>query len=332
MRPSILWISLLSLLLTAACATDDDVTTPSDPTPPVMTPPPALTLEPPTAEEGFQLSMTTTVGPGEEAWICEVYRMPIEDWSAVNWVEYMQTPGMHHMTLSTHSLSGKNVPYGTYDCEVLYQDLMEDLVMFFGGQGTAEGVMNLPEGIAANFPTGIDVVHEVHYVNIYQEPVEIYSHVNAYTIPQEDVVAGIWGGQVRDEHIEIPANSTHTEWTRCVMTEDVEMIFLASHTHKLGVEFTISHFDGTEVEAEPFYVNDDWHDPKPVQYDPPLVVPAGTGFEFSCTWTNPTDQPITYGSTADDEMCNMAIVHTPQSATAKCEVVDSSDGVLWSDD
>ena len=62
---------------------------------------------------------------------------------------------------------------------------------------------------------------------------------------------------------------------------------------------------------------------------PAMVVPAGTGFEWSCTWYNDTDETVNYGVNATDEMCNMAIVFTPFSMTATCEVVETSDGVLW---
>jgi len=112
------------------------------------------------------------------------------------------------------------------------------------------------------------------------------------------------------------------------MNQDVEIIFLASHTHQLGTEFTIAPFDGESV-GEVIYRNDDWHSPQITQYDPPLIVPAGTGFQWSCTWTNTTDKVINYGPTSDDEMCNLALVHTPFSITARCEVVETSDGVLW---
>ncbi len=98
--------------------------------------------------------------------------------------------------------------------------------------------------------------------------------------------------------------------------------------HGNGAKFTIRKFDGKES-GDIFYTNDDWHDPKITQYDPPMVVKAGTGFEYACTWKNPNDTMLTYGVTSDDEMCNLAIVHAPMSMSAKCEVVESSDGVLW---
>lgn len=308
-------IALLSLLAACTPAAED----PADARP---------TLDPPAEGEGFQLSMEATVGPYEEAWLCAVYPIPIDAPSPVNWMEFVQTPNLHHMTLSTPSLTGHPFEPGMYDCNDLYAEMLSDQIMFYGNQGFAEGEMHLPEGVAATFPTGVDVLHEVHYVNPTDQEIDLYSIVNAYTIPSDEVTSGIWGGQVRDEHIEIPAAAEHTEWSRCVMNEDVDVIFLASHTHELGIDFTIKPFDGTTV-GEAFYSNNDWHDPKIVQYDPPLHIPAGSGFEWSCTWRNTHDTPVTYGLTSKDEMCNLAIVHMPFSLSAQCEVVETSDGVIW---
>ena len=288
------------------------------------------TLDPPAEGEGFQFKMEAVVEPFSEAWICSIYPLEIEQPANVNWAEFIQNEGTHHMTLSTPAVDGNHgLEYGTYNCEDLYAEMLPDQILFFGHQGAASGTLSLPEGIAATFPVGLDILHEIHYVNPTPEPVQLYSYANAYTITNGEVTDRIWGGQVRDETIEIPANSEHTEWTRCVMNRDVEVHFLASHSHEKGKRFDIARFDGTTT-GEVFYTNTDWHDPLITQYDPPLVVPAGTGFEYTCTWENDTDQPISYGSTAQDEMCNLSIVHTPMDLGAQCEVVETSDGVLWS--
>lgn len=287
-------------------------------------------LEPPAAGEGFQMSMFGVAPAYSEVWLCSVYNLPTTDTENVHAVQYLQNPGMHHMTLSTTALSGATLENGTYDCADLYADssLMQDVVMMFGSQGTAEETLTLPDGVAATLPAGMQILHEVHYVNSTGSDVQLYSYVNGLTIPDSEVTDGIWGGSIRDENIEIPPNSEHTEWSRCVMNEDVEIQFLASHTHASGTEFTIAPFDGVNT-GDVFYSNDDWHDPKIVQYTPAMVVPAGTGFEWSCTWYNDTDETVHYGVNATDEMCNMAIVFTPFSMTATCEVVETSDGVLW---
>lgn len=307
---------LIFALLAVGCAGGSDLPEP---------------LVPPPAGLGFQLEMTGEAPPFSEVWLCEVYSLPTDIPMNINWVEYQHNAGTHHMTLSSPGLAGGEIPHGTYDCADLYNDssLMENQVMFFGGQGDAGGNLYLPEGVAAQFPAGIDVIHEVHYVNPTDETVPLYSRVNGWAIPDEEVVDGIWGGQTRDENIEIPANASHTEWSRCVMTEDVEVHFLASHTHELGVDFKVRRFDGENVADEVIYQNDDWHSPLITQYNPPLVVPAGTGFEWSCTWDNPNADPVSYGSESTDEMCNLAYVHTPMALTNSCKVVETSDGVLY---
>jgi len=292
-------------------------------------------LTPPPEGEGFQLTFNYTVEPASEAWICDIVTLPNPGAiSNVNRVEVQQTPGTHHLTLSALGLVPGSSPFppGRYPCEEIYgnQSLMEDQIMFFGNQGTAEDEMILPPGVAATLPGGIDIIYEMHYVNPTQEPVELYSIINAWTIPDAQVDDGIWGGSVRDEHINIPAGAaSHTEWTRCAMNRDVEVLFLASHMHELGVEFTIRPWDGGAEAGDIMYSNDDWHVPQIVQYDPPLVVPKGQGFEFACTWKNPFDQMINYGSNATDEMCNLAVVFKPFDLGGLCEVVESSDGVLW---
>lgn len=299
------------------------------PATPTTTADTVVPLEPPPAGAGFQISMTATAPAYSETWVCEVYTLPNTEVANVNRVEYQQNFGTHHLTLSTTSAFGGDLVPGTYDCDSLYQDvLMQSQIMFFGAQGDASGVMQLPEGVVAQLPGNLTVVHEIHYVNTTAEDVELYSRINGWTIPSADVVNGIYGGSVRDENIELPPASQHTEWSRCVMNEDVEVLFLASHMHALGVEFTIAPFDGVNT-GEIFYRNDDWHNPMITQYDVPIVVPAGQGFEWACTWDNPADNKVNYGLTAADEMCNLAVVFTPFSLTAQCEVVETSDGVLW---
>ena len=63
--------------------------------------------------------MEATVAPYSEAWICSVYPLPTSEVASVNWVEYQQTPGTHHMTLSTPGLIPGLVEPGEYQCEEL---------------------------------------------------------------------------------------------------------------------------------------------------------------------------------------------------------------------
>ena len=83
-------------------------------------------LAPPPEGGGFQMSMDYTVPPHSEAWICDVYPIPVEEIAPVNSVEYKQTPGMHHMTISTTGISDLELDYGMQDCEPLDEEAMAD--------------------------------------------------------------------------------------------------------------------------------------------------------------------------------------------------------------
>jgi hypothetical protein len=292
--------------------------------------PEVVPLEPPPEGQGFQVEMSTMAPAGEEVWACAIYDAPITGPANVSWVEYQQAANTHHMTLSTaFDQSAIPLANGMYDCDEVYTGrFMEEQVMMFGSQGEPGGTLELPPGVAATLPGPMKLVHEVHFVNTTSEDLEVFSRLNAWTIPGEEVVDGIWGGSVRDENINVPANTTdHREWSRCVMNRDVEVLFLASHMHARGVDFTIRRFDGTTVGEQVFF-NDDWHDPLITKFDPPIVLKQGEGFEFECSWRNDDDFAVNYGLLSTDEMCNMAIVHTPFDFAASCEVVETSDGVL----
>ena len=169
-------------------------------------------LEAPPAGEGFQMAMTGVAPAYAETWLCHVYDLATTDVSPVNRVEFLEDDGMHHMTVSTTALGGYPLENGTYDCADLYADpqLMAAQTTIFGNQGSGEGEMQLPEGVVAMVPAGIQVIHEVHYVNPTADDVLLYAYVNAWTIPQDEVTDTIWGGQVRDETIHLPAQQTTT--------------------------------------------------------------------------------------------------------------------------
>ncbi len=303
------------------CGSDDTSTGSAGPSDP---------LPPPAEGEGFQLAMEAVAPASSEMWKCLVGTIPTSGFSFVNRVEAVQTQGIHHMDIGTMVFSDTKLPPGLHDCADLYDNnpaIMEDSVIIFASQ-TANETISLPPGIVAQLPPGIDIIHEIHYVNTSTEDVAVFSKVNAYTIPGGEVTGNIWGGAVRDKNINIPAKSQAVEWTRCVMNADADVLFLASHTHQLARSTAISLYDGSNV-GEQIYEALDWVSPELKDFTAePLHVPAGQGFEFRCDYDNPTDVDVHWGFKASDEMCQIAIVFTPGDSTTECVPVESSDGVL----
>jgi hypothetical protein len=282
-------------------------------------------LAPPAASEGFQLKMDTKAAASTETWACQVGTLPIDGPIGAHAVLHKINHPTHHITISFPLTAGVALDEGMYDCKQLYADhpqLME-ATEIYGGQGDG-AQLTLPDGVAAKLPGPMQILFELHYVNTTPADVDLQARVNVYTVPIETVKQGIWGTQMRNEKLDIPPHANKTETSRCVVSKDVDVILLASHTHGLGQKATIKSFDGKTVGAQ-VYENDDWARPLLQQFDPPLHVAAGTGFELSCDYLNNTDHTVNYGLKSTDEMCNMTMVFVPEDPTVKCDITYQSE-------
>jgi hypothetical protein len=305
-------LASLSILL-AACT--DDTAGSDDP------------LPPPDDGTGFQISMDVPVPAGEEAWLCKVSRIPAQEYTAVNHVRSLQSVGMHHMDIMALLFAGVDIPEGTHECKGLYEQypqLMEDGLILYASQAPDQEI-TLPPGIVASLPGNLLVMQEIHFVNSTPDPIDAFSKVNIYEYT-EPVTGEIWGGAVRDRNLDVPPGES-TQWTRCVMNEDIDVLFLSSHTHALGKKVEVRTFDGMNT-GDLVYENRDWVTPALKDFgQTPLHVPAGTGFEFQCQFRNSGTETVHWGFTAADEMCQIALVYTPGIASRKCTPVATSDGL-----
>lgn len=277
-------------------------------------------LVPPSPDAGFQMGIDTRAEAGSEIWKCVVADLPTTDFSAVNRVESLQSPGVHHMDVMALGLLDLPIEPGTYDCDDLYgqhAEMMEEGIFLFATQNERES-LQLPDRTVALIPAGLRVMVEIHYVNPLPWAVDVWSRINAWTIPLEEMEEQIWGSAVRTVDIDIPARTErHYEWVRCEMNRDVELVILSTHTHQLAELADVFLWDG-EKRGELVYENDDWHAPVLKQFDPPIRIPKGTGFEFRCHYRNPNDENVRWGFGAEDEMCQIGFVHTPFDTMAEC--------------
>ena len=51
------------------------------------------------------------------------------------------------------------------------------------------------------------------------------------------------------------------------------------------------------------YTNTDWSDPVSTQFSPPFHVDANGGLKFQCDWFNGSSSTVSFGESANNEMC-----------------------------
>ena len=280
----------------------------------------------PAEGDGIQISYSAVAQPGTEIWKCNVTDLPSKGYLDVNRVESIQNDSVHHMDLMAIQLAAPDLAARRVRLRRPLQAVPgadgQGILIYASQQ--AEQQILLPEGTVAELLPRMRVMHEIHYVNTTEEPVNAFSKINAYAYAPEHVLQTIWGGAVRDTDITVPAGAMgHIEWTRCTMNADVDVLFLSSHTHALAEKTVIRTFNGAST-GDIMYSNTDWHAP-PLQDHTvaPIHVPAGSGFEFECHYNNRGSSDVHWGFAASDEMCQIALVYTPGETSRKCEIVAS---------
>ncbi len=295
-------------------------------------------LEPlaaPDPDKGMQISIAAQSKAGEEVWACLVLdRLPVPLGTAfvnLGHAVHRQTPSMHHMDIMALGYAGVTLPAGQHDCKDIYQGevkqaIMDKSIVLYASQRGEDEIV-LPEGVAAVAPVDTQYMIEIHHVNTSDKDMEIGTYVNFDFIPDEQVKETIWGGAIRDLDIEVPARAkNHVEWTRCEMTDDADLIFVSSHSHELARKFEIRPLIDKKL-GELVYENRDWESPFLRNFNPPLKLKKGDGFEFRCYYDSTRDTPTKWGLLAADEMCQIGIVFTPGRRDISCKITESGIGI-----
>ena len=61
-----------------------------------------------------------------------------------------------------------------------------------------------------------------------------------------------------------------------------------------------------------------WSEPPTVYHDPPFEIPQGGGFRFTCSWDNQSDAQVSFGESANQEMCFFWAYYYPSKGSRVC--------------
>jgi hypothetical protein len=184
----------------------------------------------------------------------------------------------------------------------------------------------LPNGVAYTFAPHQMVKLEMHYLNssdatqMVQATVDFFA-ADPATIEHEASIlftgspdVSIMAGETKTLHqfFTVPAY---------LDLSAAKIFAITGHTHRLGTDVQVRVAPTktgpmTEVYApKPFK----WDEPETKAYNgDPFSIPKEGGLDFECSWTNTSNQSVTFGESANDEMCFFWAYYYPSQGSKVC--------------
>ena len=264
-------------------------------------------------------TVTLTMGPftvpaSTEVFKCQNFANPFggKDTDIVQYDEQMTT-GSHHMFLffaagatngAIEDCPAGGLTFGPYP---------------FGAQ-TPTSTLTYPDGIGSHIPGTMGFMMNAHFLNVttqdFQATLTVTFHIaRAGTVKQ---YAGVIF--MNNIHLVIPPTGTPvTASATCTLPQDVNVLDSSAHMHQRATQFTAT------TGSQTLYTTKSWSDPVPEKYTPALQLKAGTSVTWSCSYTNETVLPLTFGESAESNvMCIYMMqyypVADPNNPTIQCQM------------
>jgi hypothetical protein len=306
--------SRVSLVVAAAACSSSSSSTPDD----------SVLLAPPAEGQGVQISMVSTIAPGQEIERCKFYQVPPGGMN-INRATVRYAAGSHHVLVYRTSyleiphttLAGTEITpnaEGVFDCtNGAAGDWDVDGVVAgaqsFGGKDAAQ----FPPGVAAKLPGGTVLIINTHYLNVSDKPLQAEARINLQTIADAAVITE--GGFLffYNPFIFVRPQSTGAARMSCPIVQDIKLVSGQSHMHRRGVAYEALLVDSSAA-ASSLYESDDWENVPVKEWLPTgMDLSAGQAIDYTCHYSNTEDRVVTQGLTTKDEMCMFLGAYYPRN-------------------
>ena len=274
---------------------------------------------------GTSYSLTFSPGivqPGVEQTQCVVRRLGNPDSIHVGTIHNTLSNGSHHMIVYR---SAETVERTTPFACVPFTDTLDP------SKGSTlmvtqkhDDLLNLPAGVGFTLDANQMIRIELHYINPTQTALDVTATTEFITMDDSQFKDEADFLFIGDPDITLPPNSTTTLGPIFFQLPseyaDVHFFAITGHEHKLGTDVKVALASSATDPGKPVYDVPGWlwSEPATVQADPPFTVPTNGGFRFSCDWTNTTTQTVSFGESANNEMCFFWAYYYPSQGARVC--------------
>lgn len=296
---------LASLLVVAACGSDDSPCDPSHDT---------CTLE--------RTLSTTTVAPGQEiSGLCQSWTLgnPEEIW--VDSVSMHNGGGYHHSNWFFVPDDLFELPDGSWDCsDAGFDELVAAVAggfLFAQSTQVADEDQTFQDGAAIRIPPYSRIIGSTHLLNVGDTTLDSTMALSVHTMRPQDVLVKLVPSRATYFDLHLAPGKASTVSTTCELAENYQreigmpmkerIHYVLPHYHKLGTSTEIALVGGPR-DGEVLLRSTGFGEVSGKAFSPPIDLAAAgaTGLRFSCSFMNPTAAEVRWGI-GDQEMCEFAL-------------------------
>ena len=271
-----------------------------------------------------------TVMPGDESTQCVVVNLANPAAIHVGTIHNVLTQGSHHLIV--YKVSDTVEQKTPFKCKP-FTDLLHP------EKGTAlmitqkkDDTLTLPKGVAFGIGASQMIRLEMHYINPSSTPLQV-SGTSTFVAMNEadfkDEAGFLFFG---NPDISIPAHTAFSLGPTYIplpgMLDGSKFFGFTGHEHQWGTKVTVSSASSKTSPGTPVYdvPGWTWNEPTTVYHDPPVVLPSGGGFQLTCDWKNQSASDVTFGESANNEMCFFWSYYYPSKGAFVCAHTDQVQG------
>jgi Copper type II ascorbate-dependent monooxygenase, C-terminal domain len=247
-----------------------------------------------------------SVPPGTENTQCIVVPLGNAASIHVGQIHDLLGNASHHMIL--YKVAAQAAQTTPFDCQP-FQDTLNPadgnpLVI----SQKKDDLLTLPPGVAFTLDANQMVRLEMHYINADpNDTVTLVTTSTLTTIPDSAYQYDASFLFIGDPDISIPPQSNFTLGPVYFQVPPAyaqsNFFAMTGHEHQWGTKVQIWSAANASDPGSLIYTNTSWSDPVTTDFTPPFNVQANGGFRFQCDWYNATTSTVSFGESADDEMC-----------------------------